>query len=222
MKKLYASVFGNIEHESDRGAVLIAQEIISNELAAMFHSLAPTSMSAKRVKELLKYPGLLATFSARSEMAYLAGFIGQNIFDAINVIRSIRNDAAHASQSFSLEPYRPKLVEAYRELGDLGGTSMEDFLRYMAIKLYLEPFADLIVEDFANHEYEGLRSAFKDRDEVIDHIREHHDSLEVAKSKLAKVELGMAVILLCGLIIYSRDRILAKRLASTNCNESPS
>lgn len=216
VKKLYAAVFGNIENESDRGAVLIAQEIINSELADLFHSLAPASMPTKRVKELLKYPGLLATFSAKAEMAYIAGFISQNIYDAIHMIRQIRNDAAHASQSFSLEPYRPKLVEAYRKLGELGGTNMEDFLRYMAIKLYVEPFADSVLEAFANHEYEGLRTAFKHRDDVIKHIGEDPEALEATKNKLAKIELGLAVILLCGLIIFSRDHKLAKSVLSEN------
>jgi len=209
VKELLSGVFGNIEHESDRGAVLVAQEIISNELVKLFSAVAPGGMPTKKVKELLRYPGLLATFSAKTEIAYIAGFIGKNVYDAIHTIRSIRNDAAHASQSFSLEPYRQTLVDAYRNLGDFGETKMEDILRAMAIELYVYPLADSLAKKEVD--FGEKKTLFKDRDEAMEHIQKDPETLKLLLDKLAKVELGLAVVMLCGLIIVSREGVLKKR-----------
>jgi len=211
IKKLLGSVFGNIEHESDRGAVLIAQELIDNELTALLRATAPDGMSKEKVDSLLGYPGVLATFSAKADVAYFAGLITSNLYESIHILRKIRNTAAHGSQSFSLEPHRTKLVEVYRKLGDFGETQMEDFLRYMAIKLYIEPLADSFLEKQKEDGIEEMRSAFKNREEIIEHIGKHPEALKIALDKLAKVELGLAVVLLRGLIIFSGDRVLKAR-----------
>ena len=148
MAALFRSTFGNIENESDRGAVLIAQEIIDGELTSLLRNAAPKAMPADKINSLLRYPGVFSNFSAKVDVAYFAGLIGSNLYNSIHILRRIRNSAAHGSESFSLEPHRTKLVEVYRKLGDFGETSMEDVLPYFAIKLYIEPLADSLVEKF--------------------------------------------------------------------------
>ncbi len=52
--------------ETDRGAILIAADIVAATLGAVITSLAPPQFGAKRLKELLRYPGTIATFSSRA------------------------------------------------------------------------------------------------------------------------------------------------------------
>lgn len=48
----------------------------------------------------MRYPGPLVSFSARSDIAFLAGFIDGNAHGSIDKLRKLRNGAAH-SQSAS-------------------------------------------------------------------------------------------------------------------------
>lgn len=89
-------------HETDRGAVLIAGEIVADTLGSVIETLRPEAFGAKRLKELMRYPGLLASLSARADIAFLAGFIDDNAHGAIGKLRKLRNQAAHSQATFSL------------------------------------------------------------------------------------------------------------------------
>ena len=213
MTNLLQSIFGNIENESDRGAVLIAQEIIDDQLTDLLRKSAPSGISLKKLDSLLKYPGVFSSFSAKADVAYFAGLIGNNIYNSIDTFRRIRNSAAHDSKSFSLEPHRTQLVEVYRKLGNFGETPMEDVLRHFAIKLYIEPLADSLLEKFKEEGIDGVEPVFRDRQEIIQHIGSDPKTLRVATDKLAKIELGLAIVFLCGLILASGETSIQSRIS---------
>ncbi|WP_217425034.1 hypothetical protein, partial [Magnetospirillum sp. LM-5] len=97
--------------ETERGAVLIAGDIVSEHLAKVIMELAPPEFSKNDLKRMLKYPGMLENFAARADVSFMAGYINATAYNSITSLRSIRNKAAHSGSSFSLSEYRDKLQE---------------------------------------------------------------------------------------------------------------
>lgn len=97
---------------TDAATVLVAAETLSQELAGLLESKMP-NLTSKSKKKLFRGYGPVATFSARTEMAYVFGFIDKELFDDINILRGIRNDFAHATTSIHLES--PEIVDQVRK-----------------------------------------------------------------------------------------------------------
>jgi len=96
--------------------VLTAGELVADTLGSVIEKLRPEAFGAKRLKQLMDYPGLLKSFSARADVAFLAGFIDENAHTAIGKSRKLRNQAAHSKATFSLTEHR----ETLREMCELG------------------------------------------------------------------------------------------------------
>lgn len=63
--------------ESDRGAVLIAAETVSNHLEGSFRRLS-AEFFAPKLKAILNYPGALSSLSSRTDAAALIGLLSAN------------------------------------------------------------------------------------------------------------------------------------------------
>ncbi|MGL3104940.1 hypothetical protein [Bradyrhizobium sp. BR 1432] len=74
--------------ESDRGATLIAADIISNHLDETFERLAPPFLK-KKVKQMISYPGVASTLSGKADIAALNGWLDENPYKAIGHLRRI-------------------------------------------------------------------------------------------------------------------------------------
>jgi hypothetical protein len=100
--------------ESDRGAVLVAADIVSNHLGILIRDLAPKLLKAKRIIGLLNYPGLLSTFAARADVAFLAGYIDDTAHRSSGLLRKLRNEAAHSQEGFRLKEHRKNVTRVVR------------------------------------------------------------------------------------------------------------
>lgn len=106
VRETLSEVFHLILAESDRGAVLFGAEVINTYLERTFRRIAPKGMSSRRLKDLLDYTGPLGSFSARISLAYACRLITSDLFKALHILRSLRNEAAHPEGSFSLADYK--------------------------------------------------------------------------------------------------------------------
>jgi len=91
--------------ESDRGAVLLGASRIDEHLKDFFEALLPASTSAKRKKEILGLNGPFGSFSAKLDIAYACRLLPEELVDAINKFRKLRNDVAHKPLPFRLEDH---------------------------------------------------------------------------------------------------------------------
>ncbi len=73
VSKSFERMLEEFSRETDRGAILVAADIVAAHLEKAIEELAPNSLKPKRVKELLNYPGPLSTFAARADVAFIAG-----------------------------------------------------------------------------------------------------------------------------------------------------
>ena len=80
-----------LTRESDRGCVLVAAAMLDELLADLFRKF----LRPGTADELLKQGSPLGFFSSRIQMAYAMGIINKEARDDLEIIRRIRNDAAH-------------------------------------------------------------------------------------------------------------------------------
>jgi mannitol operon repressor len=88
-----------INKETDRGAALFGASILDEALQKI---LSEFFVSGPISNKLFRYPAPLSTFSARQNMCFALGLITKIEYNQCDIIRSIRNEFAHAS-AFSID-----------------------------------------------------------------------------------------------------------------------
>jgi hypothetical protein len=99
------AIFDSVEDllaESDRGAILLCAEYVSDQLRDLFDNVAPAVFAKKDRNRLLEFPGVLSSFSARHTVAGMCGLISPHLHEAIHHLRKLRNMAAHQRVKFAL------------------------------------------------------------------------------------------------------------------------
>lgn len=87
-----------IVNESDRGCVLLATAMIESRLDEIFEAIFSNNMIPKKIiNSLFDSNGPLATFSAKSKLAFSLGLISKNAFEDLEILRKIRNNFAHTA-----------------------------------------------------------------------------------------------------------------------------
>src|SRR6266496_3387893 len=85
-----------LREKQARALVILASAKIDTQLRSMIETfLLPKRAKLKDSDELLDADNPLATFSARIKMCYRLGLLNEELADALNRLRDIRNQAAH-------------------------------------------------------------------------------------------------------------------------------
>lgn len=103
--------------ESDRGCVLILTSDIENKLGELIQLwfLRIGAMTKAEQKNVFDYTGPLGTFSAKISLLKLIGLIDKVIYDDLQLLRKVRNVAAHTSEGFSLSDGKiKKLIQSMK------------------------------------------------------------------------------------------------------------
>ncbi len=85
-----------LNKESDRGAVLVGVAYLDELLIRLFRKRM--LLSKKLDEELFEGFGPLSALSARIKVAYALGWIGSETYHDLNLLRSLRNEFAHAHE----------------------------------------------------------------------------------------------------------------------------
>jgi len=199
--------------ETDRGAVLIAGEMVAEHLAKVIQTLAPAGFENGQVRSMMKYPGLLGSFAAKADVALMAGFINSTAYRSISLLRSIRNKAAHSQASFKLSNHQEKLSQ----LCDLGpGTSVT--VQRCALELLATNFIETLRAQGVEMEAEFGHNPFSTVAEIHEHLKARPDAMAALQDRAPRMELAFGVWLLLGLITHHRKAVQAERAAK----ETPS
>ncbi|HEV8241102.1 MAG TPA: hypothetical protein VGS57_17185 [Thermoanaerobaculia bacterium] len=184
--------------ESDRGAVLIAAQLVDNSLRRLFEELAPPDLSRKTLKSLLDYPGPLSTSSSKVNLAVLARLVPAAVGKAIHRLREIRNAVAHSPDSFRLQDH----TESLRQVFDIG-PGVPVGVNRVALELLTRNVINHLLT--VPHPLEG-KPIFTSPEQIIDYLLEHRDLLDQLGEHQLRWELGIGVALLCGAIVFHRER----------------
>lgn len=196
--------------ETDRGAVLIAADIVSAHLETVVRSLAPATFGTKQLNRILSYPGLLATFAARADLCHMAGFVDATAYRSISILRALRNKGAHSQSAFRLSEHHDRL----RELCELGpGTAVA--VNRFALDFMFRNLMGSLKERGVELETELGRNPFSSPAEIIEQLEKHPDAMAKLEERLPRMELAFGVWLLLGLIAHKRKKLEAERSGSS-------
>ena len=105
-----------LKAESDRGVMILAATMLEDALVTALSRLLPNA-SNKVKGEVFSNDGPLSTFSKRIVFAQAAGIISPTVAKQMNIIRRIRNAAAHAHAAvdFSLDEVKQAIATMFQD-----------------------------------------------------------------------------------------------------------
>lgn len=93
-----------LDQESDRGFVLIAAATLDEVLRLMLrHYFIDNPHEKNFLDKLFENEAPLSTFSSRIRLAYALGFIGDDLYHDLQIVRDIRNKFAHSIKALQLD-----------------------------------------------------------------------------------------------------------------------
>lgn len=101
-----------LTNESERGAILVGASKVEVYLEKLIRSILPNN-TKKYTERLMSYPGSLSSFSGKIELCYAFRIIDERVYDALTILRKVRNEAAHSNETFSLKEFVSKLEKIY-------------------------------------------------------------------------------------------------------------
>jgi hypothetical protein len=192
--------------ESDRGAVLIAAETVSNHLEESFRRLSP-EFFVPRLRTVLNYPGPLSSLSSRADAAALFGLLSENAYNAINLLRRIRNNAAHSQGDFLLSAEAQRMNEMLGQIGD----NIPHALRNMGTEILLRTAFEKLKKSGVEMAATLGRNPFETDEQIAKVVGAHPTAKDLLEQRLPRMELGLAIWLLIGLMTFQRDKFVAAR-----------
>jgi len=188
--------------ESDRGAVMIAAEILSTALENLFETIIPNDYGKKRRKEMLSYPAPLGTLSGKADIAYAVQIISKEVYHSITLLRRLRNKAAHSDVGFKLSEHKDRLKELL-EFGSGG----HYFATTTAYKIITEGLYKSL-EEYTELEKTLGKKPFSDWNEFLAYMKDEKQFISMVENQTPRVSLNVGVTILCGLILHQRDTYL--------------
>lgn len=195
---LYSSLLDKVLNESARGAVLIITADIEDYLSSLIEVAFPQKMTKKQKEKLLTYPGHLSSFSAKIELAYAFRIIDKTLYDSLNSLRKIRNDAAHSNINFDFQDLEDKMNNIY----DLGPNIPSHF-RNVAIQLMLKYKFDNIKEGFEKDNIDIERQR-----EIIQHIISNKETIHKLEQQSKHWQLIIGTCFICTILLRYKQNLL--------------
>lgn len=129
IKKLIKIENDPLMSESDRGCVLILTSDLDNCLVSLLNRWFTDigEISGKLNKRVFDFSGPLGTLSNKILIARSLGIISQELFHDLEVLRNIRNVAAHTNSKFSLSS---------KNIKDMMKTLNYNFEKYSKVTRY--------------------------------------------------------------------------------------
>lgn len=214
VSEAFALMLQEFSQESDRGAVLIAADIVSEHLARIITRLAPKTFHKKQLKNLLSYPGPLATFASRADVAFIAGFIGESAHRSIEVLRKLRNEAAHSQGAFTLANHEDSLFT----IGDLGPGAAAG-VHQSALEIIFRSIVETLSQRGIELEAQIGSNPFSSPSEIAKHISKHGEAMEAIEGRLPRMRLAFGVWILLGLISHQHKVIIRERRTKGEVSE---
>ena len=193
--------------ESDRGAALIAAQMVSNHLDDTLQRLAPEFFKSK-VKNMISYPGVGSSFSGKADIAALCGWLSEVAYRAIGLLRRIRNDAAHSDKDFALKDQTHRLNEML-SLGE----NVPNAVHNMAVEILVRDlFEKLRISGEGVVDQLG-QNPFGSFEKIAEELRQRPDWSASLEQRLPRLKLGLGVCLIIWLMTLNRNHIEKERHA---------
>lgn len=110
----FESAFGELRNESDRGVIVIGSSLLEHALESAIGMRLREPSDSGETKRLFDESGLFGTFSKKIWAAYFLKIIGTRTRRDLDLIRRMRNIAAHSFAEISFDT--PEVAGGCREL----------------------------------------------------------------------------------------------------------
>lgn len=196
------NLFPTIIAESDRGAVLLGASQVDEQIKLLFDSLTPPSTGNKRKKEIFSLTGPFGGFAAKLDVAYVCRLLPATLIEAIHKLRKLRNDVAHKATTFSLKNHQKEIYDIFALLGP--GVDMG--VNRWAVELMVDSMLERLTT--LEHPIDKGKPLFESKTAALDYLNQNKHHLNILEADQPRWEIGLGVGLICGLIIYHRERLL--------------
>jgi len=102
-KERGAKVGDILTKETPRGCALVGGALLDERLLKLIQARMIERATANKFDSFFEGYGPLAGFAARTRLVYLLGFIADNVYQDLCVIRNIRNRLAHSSEDLDFD-----------------------------------------------------------------------------------------------------------------------
>ncbi len=134
----------------------------------------------------------------------MVGYIQPDLYQAIHLLRGIRNAAAHSRVGFRLLDHEGELKKIYSL-----ASGEPHFITKMAGSAGLHFWAHNVIEKIDQFEIDAEGNLpFVNIDEIIEYIKQDKDLFKIHEERLPRFELSIGVAIICGMIIDVREKRL--------------
>lgn len=197
IKQLFGDLLGSLFDESGRGAILIATTHVEDHLTALIETVIPKTLSKNHRNRLFKYPGQLSSFSSKIELAYVFKLISKNLYDSLNALRKVRNDAAHSHSKFELHELNEQLKSIY-ELGP----GFSSFIRELSSKALIQHKVEAVKNALAT-----IELTEEEKQGLLENAFTDEKTIEIIEKQVPFWELVYGLSFLCGLLAHNKQSI---------------
>ncbi|WP_394693075.1 hypothetical protein [Hyphobacterium sp.] len=196
---VFEKVCAELLPESDRGAVLIAADIATQQLDKAFVSRGPKYMKS-RIRRMQSYPGIASTLSAKAEIAGLCGWIDEKCLNAIDSLRKIRNEAAHSDGQFSLETQTEQLNNMLAL-----GKGVSNAVHNMAVELLVLNFFHTLRKDGEKLVNVLGENPFGSFEKIVEELEKRPEWSTTLEARIPRIKLGLGLCLIVWLIAQKQE-----------------
>lgn len=186
--------------ESARGAVLIGTAFVDEHLKKFISDLLPNQTKSYK-ERLLEYPGSLSSFSSRIEMCYAFRYINFPIYNSLNALRQIRNDAAHKSEDFNFNEIKTKFNKIFSFI-----ENSPSFIRNQAMDAMVSTKLITLKSLFQKHNISK-----EDQTTLAEDLLGNKEMIiKWENEQLPHWEMIIGLSILCGILSHTKDQIQRK------------
>lgn len=196
-REVAGQLLDKLLNESGRGAILIGTSHVDEHLTMLIEAVFPSNRKVYK-NRLLKYPGPISSFSAKIELAYAFRLIDETLYNSLNALRKIRNEAAHSSSAFDLVDIAEKIKLVYSL-----GPGVPDVIKRRATEIMVTMKFENINRMFDENKVED-----EIRKQVITDLLNDKDSMGTLEKQAPHWELICGLSLICGFIAHEKDSVL--------------
>jgi len=176
-----------LTNESERGALLVGTGKIEEYLEKLIITILPKEKKGYKEK-LLNYPGPLSSFSGKIEILYAFRIIDKRVYLSLNTLRKLRNNAAHSSNTFSLQEIKKSLEDFY---------DFEEMFRQVVHKLALNQLISWKKEQIKTGLIEKQLDADFDYEKLWNERFPNPEENEIFQEQLTIWKLAFGLTFLC-------------------------
>lgn len=195
--KLFRELFDRIFEESGRGALLIATAHIDDHLTKLLKEILPPDISKSNREKLFRYPGPLSSFSSKIELSYSFRLINKNLYNSLNALRKLRNDAAHSSEKFDLNELNDRMKHFY----DLG-PDIPNFIKNISKEMLVQ---SKLIDIESIEDWDKLTE--EEKKKLIENITRDEKIMNSLEKQVPHWELLNGLCLICAIIVDKREKI---------------